>query len=154
VSEVDSMNTVLFLCTGNYYRSRFAEYLFNFLAAKHGLDWQADSRGLAVSSNNIGPVSRYAVEALARQSIKLPENQRFPLALSEKDLQAATKVIALDESEHRQLMHYQFPEWTDTITYWLVHDIHLTSPEEALAEIDQKVRDLVDDLRKIDASGD
>ena len=28
---------VLFLCTGNYYRSRFAEILFNSVAAQMGL---------------------------------------------------------------------------------------------------------------------
>jgi len=30
-------NTVLFLCTGNYYRSRFAEVFFNAVATKEGL---------------------------------------------------------------------------------------------------------------------
>jgi protein-tyrosine phosphatase len=29
---------MLFLCTGNYYRSRFAELLFNHLAKQRGLD--------------------------------------------------------------------------------------------------------------------
>jgi hypothetical protein len=29
--------TVLFLCMGNYYRSRFAEILFNSVAVKMGL---------------------------------------------------------------------------------------------------------------------
>ncbi|WP_372478273.1 arsenate reductase/protein-tyrosine-phosphatase family protein [Nostoc mirabile] len=60
------MNKILFLCTGNYYRSRFAEHLFNWLATKQGLDWQADSRGLALERgiNNVGAISRYALEAL------------------------------------------------------------------------------------------
>jgi hypothetical protein len=35
---------VLFLCTGNYYRSRFAEVLFNSVAGKMGLPWRASSR--------------------------------------------------------------------------------------------------------------
>jgi protein-tyrosine-phosphatase len=39
---------ILFLCTGNYYRSRFAEVLFNSVAGKMGLSWHASSRGLAL----------------------------------------------------------------------------------------------------------
>ena len=35
--------TVLFLCTGNYYRSRFAEILFNSVAGRMGLPWKASS---------------------------------------------------------------------------------------------------------------
>ena len=43
-----SEKAVLFLCTGNYYRSRFAEVLFNSVAGKLGLPWRASSRGLAL----------------------------------------------------------------------------------------------------------
>ena len=39
---------VLFLCTGNYYCSRFAEILFDSVAGKMGLHWKASSRGLAL----------------------------------------------------------------------------------------------------------
>ena len=40
-----SEKTVLFLCTGNYYRSRFAEALFDSVAVRMGLPWRASSRG-------------------------------------------------------------------------------------------------------------
>ena len=40
---------VLFLCTGNYYRSRFAEILFNSVAGRMGLPWKAMSKGLCWS---------------------------------------------------------------------------------------------------------
>ena len=40
------MKHLLFVCTGNYYRSRTAEELFNFLATHRTLSWRADSRGL------------------------------------------------------------------------------------------------------------
>ena len=51
--------TILFLCTGNYYRSRLAEVLFNSVAGKMGLPWQASSRGLALERgvNNVGPMA-------------------------------------------------------------------------------------------------
>ena len=60
------MKTVLFLCTGNYYRSRFAEELFNHRAEHAGLDWIAQSRGLAIERgvNNVGPISPFALEGL------------------------------------------------------------------------------------------
>lgn len=34
-------NQVLFLCTGNYYRSRFAEALFNYRTTTELLAWSA-----------------------------------------------------------------------------------------------------------------
>ncbi|MBN2191381.1 MAG: hypothetical protein JW751_01075 [Polyangiaceae bacterium] len=38
---------VLFLCTGNYYRSRFAEAVFSHGASQRAVGWRALSRGLA-----------------------------------------------------------------------------------------------------------
>lgn len=51
--------TVLFLCTGNYYRSRYAEVLFNSVVGKMNLPWMASSRGLALERgvNNVGPMA-------------------------------------------------------------------------------------------------
>ena len=55
----DGRHIVLFLCTGNYYRSRFAEVLFNHVAGERGLGWRAESRGLDLAGgvNNMGPQS-------------------------------------------------------------------------------------------------
>jgi len=56
------MKQVLFLCSANYYRSRFAEYLFNWLAPQRGLLWRAESRGLEVDRwGDLGPISPYTV---------------------------------------------------------------------------------------------
>ncbi|MGJ5631181.1 low molecular weight phosphatase family protein [Nostoc sp. CALU 1950] len=142
------MNKILFLCTGNYYRSRFAEHLFNWLATKQGLDWQADSRGLALERgvNNVGAISRYALEALAVRLVNLPDDERLPLPASEPDFQSATKIIALDEFEHRPLMNERFPQWADMIEYWLVHDIDKTSAPEALGQIEKNLLQLVEQL--------
>jgi hypothetical protein len=59
------MKQVLFLCSANYYRSRFAEHQFNWLAPQAGLEWRADSMGLDKNrGNHLRAMSRYAVEAL------------------------------------------------------------------------------------------
>ncbi|AFY56489.1 protein-tyrosine-phosphatase [Rivularia sp. PCC 7116] len=142
------MKKVLFLCTGNYYRSRFAEKLFNDLASQKNLSWEADSRGLALERgvNNIGAISRYAVVALKQRGITITPEERFPKSAITEDFQQFDLVIAVDESEHRSLMQERFPQWLNNIEYWLIHDIDKTSPEEALGELEKKVRDLISQL--------
>lgn len=63
------MNTLLFLCTGNYYRSRFADFYFRHLAANHKLDWQVDSRGLQLHPDNHGPLSHHTIHEYERLGI-------------------------------------------------------------------------------------
>ncbi|WP_223269956.1 MULTISPECIES: hypothetical protein [Nostoc cyanobionts] len=47
----------------------------------------------------MGPISRYAAEALAVRLVNLPDDERFPLPASEQDFQSATRVIALSVCE-------------------------------------------------------
>src|SRR5262245_24542011 len=67
--------TVLFLCTGNYYRSRFAEVLFNSVAGRMGLPWRASSRGLALERgvNNVGPRAVSAIKALEARGMRVAD---------------------------------------------------------------------------------
>jgi protein-tyrosine phosphatase len=141
-----NVRTVLFLCTGNYYRSRFAEGLFNHLAPQRDLAWRADSRGLAVGRTdiiNIGPISAHTLEAFEQRSIPVSEPIRYPRLATAQDLAAADRVIALKEAEHRPLMREHFPYWENRITYWHVHDLDEAPPDFALAEIDTLVNDLL-----------
>jgi protein-tyrosine phosphatase len=142
---------ILFLCTGNYYRSRFAEHFFNYQANQQELNWLADSRGLALERgvHNIGKISHYAVTALTERGIILNENEGFPQQLQLKDLETATRVIALDKSEHLPLMQERFPQWADKIEYWLVHDIDKTSVNEALGQIEASILDLIQQLIQV-----
>ena len=85
-------NTVLFLCTGNYYRSRFAEVLFNSVAGKMGLPWRASSRGLALERgvNNVGPMEVSAVKALEARGLRAAaEFGRFPIHATVSFISAA-----------------------------------------------------------------
>jgi protein-tyrosine phosphatase len=133
--------TVLFLCTGNYYRSRFAEILFNSLAEKHALPWRATSRGVAIEYgvNNVGPISADTLRQLQTLGIPADGYLRLPLQVTEKDLEQADLVVALKEAEHRPLLQSRYPAWTDRVEYWHVHDIDYGTVEEALAEIEREV---------------
>jgi protein-tyrosine phosphatase len=144
------MKTLLFLCTGNYYRSRFAEHLFNALAPKHGLNWMATSRGLALERGvkNVGAISKFALTGLTERGVSIAPDLRYPLPLTEADLVAASKIIAVDESEHLPLIIERFPTWKDVIEYWLVHDVESTLRDSALQQIEYNIEQLIEQLAK------
>ncbi len=139
---------LLFLCTGNYYRSRFAEILFNVLVRDMHLNWRAESRGIALNlgAGNSGPISSFALHGLNMRGITLEKELRFPAALKEQELENADCIIALDETEHRTLLQQRFPLWTDRVSYWNVPDLDRIPAEAALAEIEKNVRELIRNL--------
>lgn len=134
---------VLFLCTGNYYRSRFAEHLFNHLAQQRQLPWEADSRGLRLSSRNKGPLSPFAAEALSRWDIVLAAENRHPQAVLIEDLAEADLVVALKEAEHRPLTQSQFPDWVERFEYWHIDDVDVAPAEIALPILAEHVQALI-----------
>ena len=138
---------ILFLCTGNYYRSRFAEEIFNHEARVAGLNWRATSRGLATepSPENVGAISTFARQALNDRSISPAE--RFPVVCTIADLESADRVIALKEAEHRLFLEQRFPGWENRTSYWHVHDIDVAEPADTIAAIDQLVRELINDCQ-------
>ena len=124
--------TVLFLCTANYYRSRFSEYLFNARAAVAGLSWRATSRGLMIwMADGQGPISIYAVDRLTKLGVAM-DGSRLPVQLSRSDLDTADLVIAMKRKEHHAMMQGLFPDWADRIEYWHVDDMDCGRPEESL----------------------
>ena len=137
---------VLFLCTGNYYRSRFAEIYFNWQAEKRGLFWTADSRGLAIDPLLNGPISRYTLASLQARGIALDAGQRSPLPVCEADLTAAEQIIAVKEAEHRPIFEANFPTWRDRIEYWHVHDLDCAAPDVAIPHLEREVFRLLDRL--------
>ena len=139
---------VLFLCTGNYYRSRYAEEVFNHLARAEGLPWRAFSRGAAKkgSSKNTGPISQFSVQALKAKGISAEGALRYPIPCTFADFEAAQLAVGLKEVEHRPLIEQRFPDLPNIIEYWDVDDIELASPSTALAKIDHLVEKLISRL--------
>lgn len=142
------MKQVLFLCTGNYYRSRFAELLFNHLAAQNGLPWRASSRALALERgiHNIGPLSPHAQLGLQQRGIVVVVDSRQPRQLEQSDLEHAGRVIALHEPEHRPLVEQRFPQWQSKVEYWRAPDLDQMHPDRALVYINSQVNNLLVEL--------
>jgi translation initiation factor 1 len=133
--------TVLFLCTGNYYRSRFAEILFNSVAGKMGLPWKASSKGLALERgvNNVGSMAVSAVKALEAMGVRTADAvARFPMQATVDDFALADWIVALKQAEHLPLMRERFPAWVEKVEFW-----HVDDAPEVLGLIEQEVMRLV-----------
>ena len=141
------MRKVLFICSGNYYRSRFAEALFNHHAIARELPWRAFSRGLAIYLvDGCGPLSAHTAAELNRLGIPRRHTGVEPVQLDESDLAESERVIALKRAEHHPMMGHLFPDWQERIEYWHVHDLDAALPEDALAQIHGQVTELLGEL--------
>lgn len=139
------MPEVLFICTGNFYRSRFAEAVFNYHCSTKGIHWSAFSRGLAIHlvEGDLSPHAEQKLQELAIPRTHTPGPREY---LSDEDMQRAQVTIALDHREHHPMMAKQFPEWQDRITYWDAQDTHLEEPDYALIKIEKHVHQLIEKL--------
>jgi protein-tyrosine phosphatase len=146
-SNFEMTKKVLFICTGNYYRSRFAELLFSALASQKNLDWNSDSRGLALGISNVGPVYPGVLDRLKALGYPAQTESRFPVRLEMADLETADLIIAINESEHRPLMSQRFGQWADRASYWDVPDLNLMNAGTAFSQIEKHVTSLIHDLQ-------
>ncbi len=146
-STVSGTSEVLFICTGNYYRSRFAEALFNHNAIEAELPWRAFSRGVAIhlASSDLSPYTREALEARGID-LRMTGPTRAPL--QEEDLRRAKRRIALKRTEHERYIEEQFPDWNDRVEYWEIHDLDVAPPDEALPLLEQAVLRLLREIQR------
>jgi protein-tyrosine phosphatase len=143
------IKSILFLCTGNYYRSRFAEEFFNQHAAIERLNWRASSRALALERGaaNEGPMSSHALAALRDRGIAPAGSMRLPIACTGADFEHADLVVAMKEAEHRQLVLDKFSGWEQRVIYWHIHDLDAGSADQAIEAISRLVLELIRELK-------
>ena len=141
------MKRVIFLCTGNYYRSRFAEIFFNWHAEQKGVPWKAESRGLALDPFNPGPMSRNTLDRLNRHGIPTDAYLRLPLDAASQDFKSADHIVAVKETEHRPLIRARFPSWLDQVEFWEVHDLDCVGPDVTIPHLEREVFSLIERLK-------
>src|SRR5262245_5100618 len=92
---------ILFICSGNFYRSRFAEALFNENAPRR---WVAVSRGLDAAKPRKTPVSPLVIEELERRHIPISRAAGSPRQLAQQDLDAADLIVLMNGDEHEPIL--------------------------------------------------
>ncbi len=131
------MQKMLFLCTGNYYRSRFSEDYINHHAALQNKAVCASSRGLHTpaemrSNGNVGPMCRNAIALLDSLGVEAKSSERMPLSITEQDFVDWPTIYALDAKEHRAMMCERFPAFVESINYLHVPDLQFETFERAM----------------------
>lgn len=146
----DPSRKVLFLCTGNYYRSRYAEEYFNHLAEKRGLAWRADSRGLKDPqqfTHNVGPMSSYSRSRLEQKGVTVWGKDRYPKGLEDQEIARFDLIIAMDEQEHAPMVESRPTLKKSGIRFWNVRDLQFESAEPSIDRCERLVEDLIEELK-------
>jgi len=146
---------VLFLCTGNYYRSRLAEEFLRARARVKGIDLSTDSAALGIVPNpiNVGPMRREAIDYLEQNGIHSASVMRFPRKCTAGDLDSSEIVIGLNKPEHQWMVEEQFPGLAVQVRYWNVPDMEedpgLIGPGLIRANVDSLLEEIAASDRRL-----
>jgi len=130
---------VLFVCSGNAYRSPVAEALLKKLKP----EIEVDSAG----THPAIPISEVAKKYLARENV-LKYLKRTPEGLDEKDLEKYDLIIAM-KTEHKDVVLSKCPECENKIVVWNIDDPYFLPhgyAEKVFKQIKDKVSELANSL--------
>jgi protein-tyrosine phosphatase len=136
---------VLFICTGNYYRSRFAEALFNQKVGEAHLDWHAISRGLNLVPWQLG-ISKYAQQELTKRGVTKALMTGGPKRLTKQDVMKSDRIIVMDEAEHRSLFERNYS--VANVQYWHIPDVGKLKAPQACALMSDNIEQLISELTR------
>ena len=130
---------ILFVCSGNAYRSPLAEALLKKLRP----DLEIDSAGLHVIIPISGQVREYLAKQNAAQHLK-----KAPQSIDEKKLRVYDLIVAM-EHIHTNAILSICPECETRIVEWNIEDPYFLENEDAkniYVQIENKVEELAKSL--------
>lgn len=130
---------VLFVCSGNAYRSPMAEALLKKLRP----DLEVDSAGLHVAIPVSKEVKDYLKNLNAERYLK-----SFSESLDEKNLRAYDLIVAM-EPRHKNAVLRKCPECVRRIVVWNIDDPYFEKQEDAeiiYHKIENKVKKLAESM--------
>lgn len=134
---------ILFVCTGNSFRSPVAEALLKKLRG----DLEVDSAGTYPASMIAPNAKRLLERENASENLK-----KTPEGIEQKNVEKYDLIVAMKE-EHRNYLLKEYPQLSEKMIVWEVDDPYLLpagSDRRILKEIKEKVRELSASLSKID----
>ena len=141
------MNNILFVCTGNIFRSRFAEEVFNHLCKINGVDATAFSAGLQVGRYKQRKICRPAMNELERLKIEPLRSNEDSVHINDIDVSIYDQIICMDEEEHKPMVRSNEHLSGFTFQYWNIVDMPKVSSDISLPKCYKKVESLIDQLK-------
>jgi len=128
---------ILFVCTGNAYRSPLAEALLKKLRP----DLDVDSAGLHVAIPIARETRNYLKKLNAEQYLK-----SYPESLDEKNLKAYDVIVAM-QHRHKNAVLSKCPECENRIVVWNIEDPYYEE-HEATEKIYSNIKNKVKEIAK------
>jgi protein-tyrosine-phosphatase len=128
---------ILFVCTGNAYRSPVAEALLKHLNP----NVEVDSAGLSPAI----PISRDAIKYLSLENAQ-DHLKAEPESLSQKNLQDYDIIVAM-ENRHREAVASRCPQCREKIVVWNISDPYFL-PQEYTEKIFNEIKTKVQKLNE------
>lgn len=132
---------ILFVCTGNAYRSPVAEALLRHLNP----NVEADSAGISPAIPISNDASKFLLREDAQKHLKTS-----PESLSQKNLESYDLIVAM-ETMHKEAIVSRCPKCADKIVVWNISDpyfLPLEFTEKIFTEIKTQVQKLNESLLK------
>ena len=141
------MNSILFVCTGNIFRSRFAEEVFNHLRKINGVDATAFSAGLQVGRYKQRKIYWPAMNELERLKIEPLRSNEDSVHINDIDVSIYDQIICMDEEEHKPMVRSNELLSGFNFKYWNIVDMPKVSSDISLPKCYKKVETLIDQLK-------